>query len=65
MKYFSYVFELRELIKYFDVESIKLIWVDMWEGVLEMVEELKKVREIVIDLEYYDFWIYMGLLLFM
>lgn len=62
MKYPSHVFESREPIKYLDVESTKPIWVDTWEGVLEMVEELKKAREIAIDLEHHDFRTYTGLL---
>ncbi|KAK4676112.1 exosome nuclease subunit [Podospora pseudoanserina] len=62
MKYPSHVFESREPIKYLDVESTKPIWVDTWEGALEMVEELKKAREIAIDLEHHDFRTYTGLL---
>lgn len=42
-------------------ESTSAQWVDTYDGVLEMLEELKKVREIAIDLEHHDYRSYMGL----
>ncbi|KAK0721504.1 ribonuclease H-like domain-containing protein [Apiosordaria backusii] len=62
MQYPSHVFESREPIKYLPVETTKAIWVDTYEGVLEMLEELKKAREIAIDLEHHDYRTYTGLL---
>ncbi|KAK4194797.1 exosome complex exonuclease rrp6 [Triangularia verruculosa] len=62
LQYPSHVFESREPIKYLPVETTKAIWVDTYENVLEMLEELKKAREIAIDLEHHDFRTYNGLL---
>jgi exosome complex exonuclease RRP6 len=42
--------------------STKAIWVDTFEGVLEMLEALKGAEEIAIDLEHHDFRSYIGLL---
>jgi exosome complex exonuclease RRP6 len=56
------VFEPREPIKYLPMDKTKAIWVDTYEGVLEMLEELKKATEIAIDLEHHDFRTYTGLL---
>ncbi|KAK4176494.1 exosome complex exonuclease rrp6 [Triangularia setosa] len=62
MQYPRHVFESREPIKYLAVETTKAIWVDTYEGVLEMLGELKKAREIAIDLEHHDYRTYTGLL---
>ena len=62
LQYPSQVFESREPIKYLPVEKTAAIWVDTYEGVLEMLEELKKATEIAIDLEHHDFRTYNGLL---
>ncbi len=62
MQYPSHVFESHEPIKYLPVEKTAAIWVDTYEGVLEMLEELKKATEIAIDLEHHDFRTYTGLL---
>lgn len=56
------VFQPREPIKYLDIDKTKAIWVDTYEGVLEMVGELKKATEIAIDLEHHDYRTYTGLL---
>lgn len=56
------VYEKREPQMYLPVESTKAIWVDTWEGVLEMLEELKQAKEIAIDLEHHDLRTYVGLL---
>lgn len=42
-----------------------MIWVDICEGVLDMLEDLKDVKEIVVDLEYYDIRMYIGFVCFM
>ncbi|KAK0673687.1 ribonuclease H-like domain-containing protein [Cercophora samala] len=62
MQYPSHVFESREPIKYLDVETTSPVWVDTYEGVLEMLDELKKAKEIAIDLEHHDYRTYTGLL---
>lgn len=62
MQYPEHVFKSREPIEYLPMETTKAIWVDTYEGVLEMLEELKKAPEIAIDLEHHDFRSYAGLL---
>ncbi len=62
MQYPAQVLESREPVLYLPVEKTKAIWVDTYEGVLEMLEELKKANEIAIDLEHHDFRTYTGLL---
>lgn len=56
------IFEKAEPKMYTPIESTKAIWVDTYEGVLEMLEELKKAPEIAVDLEHHDFRSYVGLL---
>ncbi|TQV96888.1 exosome complex exonuclease Rrp [Cordyceps javanica] len=43
------------------VETTEATWVDTYEGVLEMLQELHKAKEIAIDLEHHDFRTYTGL----
>ncbi|KAK4227644.1 exosome complex exonuclease rrp6 [Podospora fimiseda] len=66
LQYPSHVYETKEPIKYTPMDPAKpkdgCIWVDTFEGVLEMLEELKKATEIAIDLEHHDFRTYTGLL---
>ncbi|KAH8880359.1 hypothetical protein GQ53DRAFT_543289 [Thozetella sp. PMI_491] len=62
LQYPTTVHEQREPIKYLPVDSTSATWVDTYEGVLEMLEELKKAREIAIDLEHHDYRSYAGLL---
>ncbi|KAK4218409.1 exosome complex exonuclease rrp6 [Rhypophila decipiens] len=62
VKYPNHVYETREPQKYLPVEKTSAIWVDTYEGVLEMLEELKKATEIAVDLEHHDFRSYTGLL---
>ncbi|KAH6623601.1 ribonuclease H-like domain-containing protein [Chaetomium tenue] len=62
MRYPEHVFKSREPIGYPPLEKTTAIWVDTYEGVLEMLEELKKAPEIAIDLEHHDFRSYTGLL---
>jgi exosome complex exonuclease RRP6 len=61
-KYPDDVYENREPIKYSPVEETSAIWVDTFEGVLEMLEDLKKAKEIAVDLEHHDYRTYTGLL---
>lgn len=46
---------------YQPADTTKATWVDSYEGVLEMLEELKKAKEIAVDLEHHDFRTYVGL----
>ncbi|KAL1843568.1 hypothetical protein VTJ49DRAFT_851 [Mycothermus thermophilus] len=62
MQYPSHVFEKRDPIPYPPMETTEAIWVDTYEGVLEMLEELKKAPEIAVDLEHHDYRTYRGLL---
>jgi hypothetical protein len=62
MQYPEQVYESREPIPYLPIEKTKAVWVDTYEGVLEMVEELKKATEIAVDLEHHDYRTYRGLL---
>lgn len=44
------------------VETTSAVWVDTYEGVLQMLEELKQAKEIAVDLEHHDYRTYAGLL---
>lgn len=46
---------------YQPVETTVATFVDTYEGILEMLEELKGANEIAIDLEHHDFRSYVGL----
>lgn len=46
---------------YQPVETTEATFVDTYEGVLEMLEELKEAKEIAVDLEHHDFRTYVGL----
>jgi exosome complex exonuclease RRP6 len=61
-EYPSIVYETAEPIMYQPVEKTGPIWVDTFEGVLEMLEELKLAKVIAVDLEHHDFRTYQGLL---
>lgn len=62
LKYPKQVYEKTEPILYHDVEKTSAVWVDTYEGVLEMLAELKKAKEIAVDLEHHDYRTYPGLL---
>lgn len=62
LEYPKQVFEKREPIPYLDVDKTEAVWVDTFEGVLEMLGELKKAKEIAVDLEHHDYRSYPGLL---
>lgn len=61
-KYPAQVYEYADPILYKPMDSTKAIWVDSYDGVLNMLEELKKAKEIAIDLEHHDYRSYTGLL---
>jgi len=61
MEYPARVFEEAEPINFRPMEESKATWVDTYEGVLEMLEELKKAKEVAIDLEHHDYRTYIGL----
>ncbi|KAK3400531.1 ribonuclease H-like domain-containing protein [Sordaria brevicollis] len=60
--YPDHVYEKREPKEYLPIDQTSAIWVDTYEGVLEMLEELKQAKEIALDLEHHDFRTYTGLL---
>lgn len=47
------------------VENTQATWVDTYEGVLDMLEELRKAEEIAVDLEHHDYRTYVGLVCLM
>lgn len=55
------IYEKRDAVPYLPFESTTATWVDTYEGVLEMLEELKKAKEIAVDLEHHDYRTYTGL----
>ncbi|KAF7943410.1 hypothetical protein EAE96_011336 [Botrytis aclada] len=61
LQYPSTMYEKEEPIKYLPVESTSAKFVDTYEGVLEMLEELKGATEIAVDLEHHDTRSYVGL----
>lgn len=61
MQYPERVFQQSDPVKYSPIGETSAIWVDTYEGVLEMLEELKKAGEIAIDLEHHDYRTYIGL----
>ncbi|KAK4098685.1 hypothetical protein N658DRAFT_517831 [Parathielavia hyrcaniae] len=62
MRYPEPVYESHEAINYQPMEKTEATWVDTYEGVLQMLDELKKATEIAIDLEHHDYRSYPGLL---
>ncbi|KAI8963573.1 ribonuclease H-like domain-containing protein [Daldinia sp. FL1419] len=62
LQYPETIFEEREPIKYQPVETTAATFVDTFEGVLDMLQELKSATEIAIDTEHHDFRTYSGLL---
>jgi exosome complex exonuclease RRP6 len=61
MTYPKRVLKEAEPIMYQPVETTEAAFVDTYEGVLEMLEELKAAKEIAVDLEHHDFRTYVGL----
>lgn len=62
LKYPASTYENRDPIPYQDIDKAPATWVDTFEGVLEMLEELKQATEIAVDLEHHDMRTYQGLL---
>ncbi|KAK7707565.1 exosome nuclease subunit [Diaporthe eres] len=62
LKYPEATYEIRDPITYQPIDTTSATWVDTYEGVLEMLEELKGATEIAIDLEHHDYRSYHGLL---
>ena len=61
LSYPKRVYEKKDAIPYFPFDSTTATWVDTFEGVLEMLEELKEAKEIAVDLEHHDWRTYPGL----
>ncbi|KAG0647168.1 Ribosomal RNA-processing 6 [Hyphodiscus hymeniophilus] len=61
LKYPSAVYQKADPIPYLPVETTSATFVDTFEGVLEMLKELKSAKEIAIDLEHHDVRSYVGL----
>lgn len=61
MQYPDRVFRILDPIPPQPVESTAATWVDTYEGVVEMLQELKEAKEIAVDLEHHDFRTYVGL----
>jgi len=62
LQYPDSVFEARDPIKYQPAETTAAVYVDTYEGVLQMLEELKSATEIAIDTEHHDWRTFGGLL---
>ncbi|KAK1638734.1 exonuclease [Colletotrichum phormii] len=60
-KYPDRIYEQAEPIPWQPVEGTEAIYVDTYEGVLKMLKDLKKAKEIAVDLEHHDFRTYVGL----
>ncbi|PFH58419.1 hypothetical protein XA68_13695 [Ophiocordyceps unilateralis] len=65
MQYPDRLFHVAEPIPPQPVESTSATWVDTYEGVVSMLQELKKANEIAVDLEHHDFRTYTGLVCLM
>ena len=61
LKYPDTVYQQAEPIPYQPVDTTTATFVDTEDGVLEMLNELKKASEIAIDLEHHDARTYSGL----
>ncbi|KFX91029.1 hypothetical protein V490_06119 [Pseudogymnoascus sp. VKM F-3557] len=61
LKYPKSLFKKADPIPYLPVESTSATFVDTYEGVLEMLAELRTAKEIAIDLEHHDARSYIGL----
>ncbi|CAN8105104.1 unnamed protein product [Discula destructiva] len=62
LKYPARTYEKHEPVPYQPIDKSPATWVDTFEGVLEMLEELKQAQEIAVDLEHHDTRTYHGLL---
>lgn len=57
----DHVFQKTTPTLYQPMDETNAIFVDTFEGVLEMLEQLKQANEIAVDLEHHDFRTYTGL----
>ncbi|KAI1756172.1 ribonuclease H-like domain-containing protein [Xylaria castorea] len=62
LEYPEAIFQRKDPISYLPFESTTATYVDTFDGVLAMLEELKGANEIAIDTEHHDFRTYAGLL---
>ncbi|KAI0813548.1 ribonuclease H-like domain-containing protein [Xylaria sp. FL0064] len=62
LEYPKAIFQEKEPIPYLPFESTTATFVDTFDGVLAMLEELRGATEIAIDTEHHDFRTYNGLL---
>lgn len=62
LTYPARTYEKLDPIPYQPIETAPAVWVDTYEGVLEMLEQLKQAEEIAVDLEHHDTRSYHGLL---
>lgn len=65
MQYPDRLFKVAEPIPPQPVESATATWVDTYQGVLDMLTELKEATEIAVDLEHHDFRTYRGIVCLM
>ncbi|KJZ77592.1 hypothetical protein HIM_02769 [Hirsutella minnesotensis 3608] len=65
MEYPARLFEIAQPIAPQPAESTNAIWVDTYEGVLDMLDKLKEANEIAVDLEHHDFRTYTGIVCLM
>lgn len=61
LEYPKSVYKKAEPIPYVPVETTTATFVDTYEGVLDMLKELRKAKEIAVDLEHHDQRSYIGL----
>ncbi|KAL3426254.1 Exosome complex exonuclease rrp6 [Phlyctema vagabunda] len=61
LQYPKVVYKIADPIPYLPVDTTSAVFVDTYEGVLEMLAELKNATEIAVDLEHHDARSYVGL----
>lgn len=62
LQYPTSLYESRDPIPPQPIEKTSAVWVDTFEGVQAMLEELRQATEIAVDLEHHDYRSYHGLL---
>ncbi|PHH62869.1 hypothetical protein CDD81_6587 [Ophiocordyceps australis] len=65
MKYPSHLYEQSKPIPPQPIQHTSAIWVDTYQGVLDMLQELQAATEIAVDLEHHDYRTYNGLVCLM
>lgn len=61
IQYPERVYQQHEPIEYLPIDSTPATWVNTYEQVLEMLEELKEASEIAVDLEHHDWRTFRGI----